>query len=310
MTETRDIVRRESPEPPANPIPAMPDHVNAGTLMIEQSRAVAEAQGMLLVAKRFPRDENMAFSRAMIACQRKTFAGKATYKFPRGQQSVSGPSIRLAETLARTWGNIEYGIRELSQREGESEMEAFAWDTETNLKVSRRFVVKHERLANNTVKPLTDPRDIYEKAANDGARRLRSCILAVLPSDLVEDAVNECRRTLLDDSKISLPEKVKRIVLYFQKEFGVSTSHLEQYLGVKLSDVLPENLADLQEVFNSLQGGATKPSDWFDVPRAAVINADAQRLTEQILKDSPEPAKGPEWKEPAADSAPGELSLE
>ena len=64
---------------------------------------------------------------------------------PRGGQSVEGPSIRLAETLAQEWGNIQYGIRELSQSNGESTVEAFAWDIQTNTRQVKVFQVPHVR---------------------------------------------------------------------------------------------------------------------------------------------------------------------
>jgi hypothetical protein len=44
---------------------------NAGTVAVETSRAVAEAQGKLLIAKRFPRDEVQAYAKAMQSCPKK-----------------------------------------------------------------------------------------------------------------------------------------------------------------------------------------------------------------------------------------------
>ena len=41
------------------------DNINQGTVMIEASRAIAEAQGKLVIAKRFPRDEVQAYAKAM-----------------------------------------------------------------------------------------------------------------------------------------------------------------------------------------------------------------------------------------------------
>jgi len=116
----------QSPQPP------MPSHantqqgttVNAGTALTEQSRAVAEALGKLQVAKQFPRDENLAYSKIMQACSRLSFANTALYSYPKGGQQVSGPSIRMAEMLVRAWTNVETGLKELSQRDGESEMMA------------------------------------------------------------------------------------------------------------------------------------------------------------------------------------------
>ena len=48
------------------------DKINQGTIAIEASRAIAEAQGKLVIAKRFPRDEVQSYAKAMEACQRPT----------------------------------------------------------------------------------------------------------------------------------------------------------------------------------------------------------------------------------------------
>ena len=72
-------------------------NINQGTIAIESQRAIAEAQAKLLVAQRFPRDEIAAYNRMYRACQRKSFAEKAFFNFPRAGGSVSGPTIRLAE---------------------------------------------------------------------------------------------------------------------------------------------------------------------------------------------------------------------
>ena len=191
-------VTTSRPAAPFNPFERArtPEHVSAGTVSIESERAIAEAQGALVVAKRFPRDEAKAFARVMDACRRPSLAAVAMYAFPRGGETISGPSIRLAEELARSWGNIDFGLRELSRKDGVSEMEAYAWDLETNTKSAQRFTVRHVRDTRQGQKVLTDERDIYELTANQGGRRLRARILAVIPPDLVDAAVEECRRTM------------------------------------------------------------------------------------------------------------------
>ena len=42
----------------SNGVAAQLDKINQGTVAIEASRAIAEAQGKLVIAKRFPRDES------------------------------------------------------------------------------------------------------------------------------------------------------------------------------------------------------------------------------------------------------------
>ncbi len=96
-------------------------HLNAGTVVIESERAIAEAQGKLVIAKRFPRNQALAYANIIDACKRPGLAEEACYSFPRGGEVVSGPAIRLAEMLAANWGNLDYGLRELSRKDGVSE---------------------------------------------------------------------------------------------------------------------------------------------------------------------------------------------
>lgn len=159
------------------------------------NRQTQEVQGAIFMAKKFPRDEYEAIEKIRRSCQRATLAEQAIYSYPRGGQNVSGPSVRLAEALAQNWGNIDYGIIELEQKDGKSEMMAYAWDLETNTRVTKIFGVEHKRDTRNGSYALTDSRDIYEATANFGARRMRACILGVIPGDVVDMAVNECKET-------------------------------------------------------------------------------------------------------------------
>ena len=62
--------------------------INQGTVLVESQRAVAEAQGKLIIAQRFPRDPLKAYAKVMEACQRLSLASKAFYQYSRGSSSV------------------------------------------------------------------------------------------------------------------------------------------------------------------------------------------------------------------------------
>lgn len=274
----------ENPFAPAEVSAEPPVSVNAGTVKVEQSRAIGEVQGMMLLAKQFPRDEFAAFSKVMLACQRLEFAEKATYSYPRGGETISGPSIRLAEEIARCWGNIDFGIKELSQKDGESEMMAYAWDLETNTRSSQNFAVKHIRETGKGMKKLTSQRDIYENNANNGGRRLRARILAIIPPDLVNAAVAECKRTLAGKNDIPLIDRVKNMIMAFSK-YGVKQSLIEKRLGHAVEDMTADELVEYQGIRNSLKEGATNVSDWFDFSangeKAAEINEKLNAAVEE-----------------------------
>lgn len=267
----------------------IPAHVNAGTVMIEEARAIAEVKGKLSVAKMFPRNEALAYQKVMDSCRRPSMAAAANWKYKRGGQNLSGPSIRLAEELARCWGNLDYGIRELSRKDGVSEMEAYCWDMETNTISSQKFTVRHLRDKTEGTAELTSERDIYEVTANMGARRLRARILAILPPDLVEAAVDQCRKTIATEgAEIPVADRIKKVVEAFGK-FGVTVPMLESYLGHKLDAMLPEEFADLTEVRNAIKEGAPV-SEYFGSKPAALPQPGGEQPDTANDNESKKPA--------------------
>lgn len=244
------------------------DNINQGTVAIEASRAIAEAQGKLVIAKKFPRDEVQAYAKAMEACQRPTMAEKAFYSFPRGGQTVEGPTIRFAEELARCWGNIDYGIKELSQDDGKSEMQAYAWDLETNAQSVQNFTNPHQREQGKKMVQLTSQRDIYENNANMATRRLRSRILAILPSWFVEDAIAECKKTIAGKNDAPLIDRVKKMVVQFAK-FGVTQDQIERRLRRKVDTMTSDDFVEYLGIFNALKQGESKVSEWFETEKVA-----------------------------------------
>ena len=262
---------------------ARTDNINQGTVAIEASRAVAEAQGKLIIAKRFPRDEIAAYNRVAQACQRKGVAEKAFYRYSRAGSTIEGPTIRFAEELARCWGNIDYGIKELSQDDGKSEMQAYAWDLETNAMSVQNFTNPHVREAAGKLKPLTSIRDIYEINANMGARRLRARILAILPADMVEMAIRECKLTLAGRNNEPLIDRVKKMVVAFGR-MGVTQDMIEQRLKRKVDTMTADDFVEYIGIYNAINDGASKIAEWFSAP------ADPSDLTDALKGD---PGNGP-----------------
>ena len=246
----------------ANGISAGLENINQGTVAIEASRAVAEAQGKLIIAKNFPRDEVKAYADVIKLCQRKGIAEKAFFSYSRGGSTVSGVTIRFAEELARCWGNIDYGIKELSQDNGKSEMQAYAWDMQTNTISTQNFTNPHIREVNKTAKVLTSQRDIYENNANMGARRLRSRILAILPNDLVEAAIEECRKTLAGGNGKPLSDRVRDMVVAFEK-MGVTKEQIETRLKHSVESMTPDELVEFVGIFNSIKAKESTSAEWF-----------------------------------------------
>ena len=252
------------------------DYGGGGDAMVVATtgREVAEIQSAMVIAKRFPRDQRLSYDRIMTACQRPGLAETATYQYARGGTDITGPSIRLSETLAREWGNMQYGVRELDQRDGVSTVEAFAIDLEANLRSVRVFQVKHVRHTKTKDYAVSDPRDIYEMVANAGARRVRACILSIIPGDITEAAVAQCEATLKSKADTS-PEAMKKMVTALQ-EFEVTKEQIEARIQRKIEAITPAQVISLRKIYVSLKDGMSSPEDWFSEVKPETIDQKAK----------------------------------
>lgn len=237
---------------------------STGLVQVDQARAIAEVQAGIVVAQMRPRDENGAYLRIIKSCKRKSLAEQATYAFPRGGKMVTGPSIRLAEEIARHWGNITYGLRELARKNGSSEIEAFAWDLETNTRVTRQFQMNHIRDTKQGPKAITDERDIYEYVASMGQRRVRACILEIIPGDIVDAAEAECKKTLEAGGGIPLEDRIRAMLTAFDGH-GITQAMIEKRIGHPVKSIIPQELVTLQQVFQSIKDGVAKREAFFDL---------------------------------------------
>lgn len=228
------------------------------------ARAVTEVQAAMLIARKFPRDERVAMDKILNAFARPGLAEKAAYQYARGGSDIFGPSIRAAETIAQCWGNIYTGVRELEQRGGASTVEAFAWDTETGFHDTKVFQVAHIRHTRSGSYKIDDPRDIYEHVANAAARRKRACILAVIPSDVVESAMRQAEITLNTTAEAT-PEKIAALVKAFGDEFGVAKDALEKHIQRRMDAITPAQMVAMRRIYASLRDGMSRPEEWFDM---------------------------------------------
>jgi len=246
-----------------------------------------EVQGMVFCAKQYPRDQFESYQRIKQSCQRKSLAMIASYEYPRGGKKVTGASIRLAEVIAQNWGNFSCGVTELEQRLGESTCMAYAWDLETNVRFEKIFTVKHERKSGKIIQKLDDPRDIYELVANMGARRERACILAAIPKDVVDAAMEECDRTLSGENTEPIIDRIKKMFDKF-KDYGVTREMIEKKIGVKLNSFTEKDVLSLGKIHNSLRDGMSKREDFFDTdkPSGTESGIDAEFKADQDRKAS------------------------
>lgn len=253
----------------ASPVPASVGQATA----VEQSRAVAEVLAAVQLAQQCPRDVQAALASMKDSCAQKFLAERASFRFSRGGSQVSGPSVHLARELARCWGHLLYGVKEMRRDDvaGESEMMAYAWDVQSNTRNETVFIVPHKRDRSGGPVKLTDMRDIYENNANAAARRVRECIFNVLPPWFTEQAKQACRTTLEDGGGKPIAERVADAIARYAA-IAVTEDQLERKLGRKTGKWTAADIATLIVIYTSISNGEATVAEEFPQDKVSVAD--------------------------------------
>ena len=131
---------------------------------------------------------------------------------------------------------------------------------------------------------LDSERDIYELCANMASRRIRACILQVLPGWLTDEAMEAVKITQENGFKRSKDDILRSLEANFLV-YGVTRARLEARLGHKLEEMSVNELRDLSNVYNGIVEGVRKVRDEFPV--------DDQPAREPSLPKTPASAPAP-----------------
>lgn len=287
-----------------------PGQAVTAVTQVEQERAIQEIKAQVILARHFPRDITIAREKIVSECKRPRFADLALYQYPRGKKKnkagqwvaniVSGPSIRLAEVMARSFTNMKFGIRVMSRRNNMSDVQSYAWDMEDNVIRTMDFIVKHERKSGEKTVALTDDRDIYETEANQGSRRMRACILALIPKDIQDEAEDEVNKTMMNNlAGEAGVDRIKKMLDKFS-ELDITQEMIEKKFGYKLKSLKIENWAELGRIYNSLKDGIGRADDYFGDRGPGKTETKKTKEVEEELKRAAE-AKEKEDKDDSTD---------
>lgn len=248
-----------------------------------------EIQSAILIAKKFPRNEDGCFQALMRAAMRPAFAEDAAYSFPRGGQEVTGPSVHLAREGARIWGNIRHGLAIVRDDDETRQIKGWAWDMQTNTMVTAEdnFRKLIERKGKGWIRP--DERDLRELTNRRGAILVRNCILQLLPKDLIEDALQMCTQTLEQKAKDDPDFSRKKLIVSFAR-IHVTIPMMEKKLGHPFAEATPPELAELQAIYKSIADGNSTWAEYTGTeegePPRLSQEAKAASVREKIAKNT------------------------
>ncbi|MEB2281078.1 helix-turn-helix domain-containing protein [Lysinibacillus xylanilyticus] len=131
--------------------------------------------------------------------------------------------------------------------------------------------------------------------ASDGARRLRACIMGVIPGDVVEMAVKECNQTLEGNNSEPLKDRLAKALSLLKEYFKVTQEMIEDRFGYSINAFTERDYIDLGKIYNSLCDKMSKVEDWFDKDArkqktsdlSADFNKEKQEPKVEVKSDAP-----------------------
>lgn len=237
-----------------------------------QARATAAVQARAIVALQRPRDLDVVRVRLLKECDRPGFAQVARYSLPRGGKKIEGPSIRFAEAVVRTMGNLDITTDVIFDAPEKRIVKVAVVDLETNAAYSADVTIDkvvERRELRDGQQPIgtrtnSGGKTVYLIAADEGellvkqaalvSKSLRTSALRLLPGDILEECMARVLETLRRGDATDPAAARKRLVDGFAA-IGVMPDALKLYLGVDLEAASPAQVDELRAIYNGIREG-------------------------------------------------------
>ena len=272
-----EVVSRKTLNPLAQPAGGVPVPAVHSSTAVQMAAATREIEVMAQRAMMYPRDPKKCVDKLLAECELLEFAEDAIYEFTRGGSAIQDGTIRLAEGIARNWGGLRMGWRELHRDtvNGFSQVQAFCQDLENNNQESIEFVCTHFRTVNEWVdrvktpvtKRLTEDREIYEHVGSYAKRRQRQCMFASVPRWVKDTAIQACKETLV--AKADTSEENIQNLLDAYESVDVDRRQIEMKIGRDIYGMQPATLVRLRRTYKAIVDGITTPDAEFP-PKDAI----------------------------------------
>jgi len=222
----------------------------------DASRDIGELQSAMVVAQRFPRDEDAAYQEMMRAATRPTFQETAVYRFPRAGQDIVGPSVELTNYFKYVWGNFWSGFYIVGETEDSMHIRGWAFDLQKNIRrvedVRFKLLIKRK---GKWIKP--DERDRRELVNRNGAIAERNSIKRLLPGHVIDDVIKTVTANQQKGISNAIEQSRKNIIGAFGL-LQIPAEEIEQVIGCPLKEATAEQITQLRQIYQSVKDGVTR----------------------------------------------------
>jgi hypothetical protein len=285
------------------------EHQEALVVIPTMAESVAKAESMTQVdvAKRYPRSV-AKFKKDLetLATSSREIAGKCFYTLParKGAESakpISGPSIRMAEMMASSWGHLAMRCWHVATDDRSVTVAARVWDMQSNVAHQEEFVASIMR-AGGKFRYGDDMIATTIRAAMKKA--LRNAILAVVPKAYYEELKGKIMQVAAGNVK-DLKGSIAGAVKAWHDKFGVTEQQILKCLKRDAVDEInAEDLIFLRGFWTAVTEGEAKVEEIFPpaTTKAQDITDRLARRDEKAAEERPPEATAEE--RPAAQGEP------
>lgn len=236
----------------------------------------AEIDVQISTAKAFPRSLKMFIDKAMsMATLTEDIAASCSYSLPRGGKSLDGPSVRLAEIICASYGNIRSGARVIANDGKTVTAQGICHDLETNncvtVEVKRKITDKHGRTFNEDMQVVTG------NAAC--AIAYRNAVFKVVPSALCQEVYDKAKEVSKGTAE-TLVKRRDKALDYF-RSLKVTDKQICEVLEIKkVEDIDLDKLAILTGMRAAIKNGESTIQTLFDNGKEEIDVTDLELLFE------------------------------
>ena len=262
----------------------------------------SEVDMQIATAKQYPRNLPDVLNKiATYATMDSETASDCFYVLRRngqkGETTIEGLSVRMAEIIAGAWGNLRVQTRIIGNDGKTITAQGVCHDLETNVAVSvevkRRITDKYGKTFSEDMQVVTG------NAAS--AIAYRNAVLKIVPKAVTKKVIAEVKKVALGQS-LDLETSRQNMIQYFAK-LGVSEEMLLEYLGIKKREEIDkEAVFELRATANAIKEGTTSVQESFIKPIEERKQAEeARKKAEAVKAKAAEAAKRAGNVKPVAD---------
>ncbi len=246
--------------------------VNSAESLAALTRSEIDVQ--IATAKQYPRNLARVLGNIeTLATMDEEVAGSCFYTLRRQGKVIEGASVRMAEIIASSWGNLRVQARIIGNDGKMITAQGVCHDLESNYAVSAE--VKRRITDKNGHTFSEDMQVVTGNAAC--AIAMRNALFKVVPAALVKKVIDKAKKVSLGES-MTLETSRAKMLQYF-KTIGVEEKQILDYLSIeKVDEINIDMVIELRGLANAIKEGTTTAKEAFE-PKV-----DAQKAQETADK--------------------------